>query len=136
MFIGIQIALVVVGLFIMSRGRFAIGDREVGNPLASLIGIVLTAQLPLALLAGIALGLTENTPPTTAVPIPTRAGQPVQFKNVPVSESADTNWWVDPLITCGSVLVAAGLAGIALRAGNDTEDAFASLRTAEPDAAP
>jgi hypothetical protein len=136
MFIGIQIALVVVGLYIMSRGRFAIGDREVGNPVASLIGIVLVAQLPLALLAGIVLGLTDGAPATTAVQVPTRAGQPVQVKHVPVAGSSDTNWWVDPLITCGAVLVAAGLAAIALRAANDTEDAFASLRTAEPDAAP
>jgi hypothetical protein len=136
MFIGIQFVLVVVGLFIMSRGRFSIGDREVGNPVASLVGIVLAAQLPLALLVSIVLGLTDAPPVTKAVQVPTRAGQPVQVVHVPVPGSANDNWWVDPLITCGAVLVAAGLTAIALRAANETEDVFASLRPAEPDAAP
>ncbi len=136
MFISVQIALVVVGLFLMSRGRFSIGDREVGNPMASLVGIVLVAQLPLALLISIAIGLTDGPALTTAAPIPTRAGQPVQMVQVPVSGSADGNWWVDPLVTCGAVLAAAGLTAIALRSANETEDILASLRPAEPGAAP
>jgi hypothetical protein len=136
MFIGIQLALVAVGLFIMSRGRFSVGDREVGNPVASLIGIVLAGQLPLALLVGIVLSMCGEPPTTKAVQVPTRAGQPVQIVNVAVGGSTDENWWVDPLITCGAVLVAAGLTAMALRASTDAEDAFASLRHAGPDAAP
>jgi hypothetical protein len=136
MFIGVQIALVVVGLFIMSRGRFSVGGREVGNPIASLVGIVLAGQLPFALLVGIVLSLTDGPPAMTAMQIPTRAGQPVQFVNVPVSQPANEYWWVDPLITCGAVLAAAGLTAMALREANETDDVIASLRPAQSDAAP
>lgn len=135
MFIGIQVGLVVVGLFIMSRGRFSVGGREVSNPVASLVGIVLAGQLPFALLISIVLGLTDG-PATTAVPIPTRAGQPAVFSPVASARSTDDNWWVDPLVTCGAVLAAAGLTALALREANVTDDVIASLRPAESDAAP
>jgi hypothetical protein len=120
----------------MARGRFTIGDREVTNPVASLVGIILVAQLPLALLLSITLNLTDGTPATTAVQVPSRAGQPVQVVNVPVSGSASEYWWVDPLITCGAVLAAAGLTGIALRSANETEEVFARLGPADTHAAP
>jgi hypothetical protein len=136
MFIVIQIALVLVGFVFMARGKFTIGDREVTNPVASLVGIILVAQLPLALLLGITLNLTDGTPATTAVQVPSRAGQPVQVVNVPVSGSASEYWWVDPLITCGAVLAAAGLTGIALRSANETEEVFARLGPADTHAAP
>jgi len=135
MFIGIQAALVVIGLFIMVRGRFSIGGREVSNPVASLVGIILAAQLPLALLIGIVLRLTDGPTATTSVQIPTRAGQPVQVVNVPVPHAVDENWWVDPLITCVAVLAAAGLTAMALREANEAEEVFASLRPVD-DAAP
>ena len=76
MFIAVQVALVVAGLYIMSRGRFEIGGRVVTNPSASLIGIVLTAQFPVALLLGIVLALTDGPAPAAAPPIPTHAGEP------------------------------------------------------------
>jgi hypothetical protein len=135
MFISVQVALMVVGLFIMSRGRFTIGGREVGNPVASLVGMILAAQLPAALLIGIVLGLIDG-PSAPPVVIPTRAGQPPVVSNVVAARPANDNWWVDPLVTCGAVLAAAGLTALALRAANETEEVFASLRPADTDAAP
>lgn len=135
MFIGVQVMLVVVGLFLMSRGRFSIGDREVGNPIASLVGIILAAQLPLALLIGIVLGLTDGPPPPTIV-IPTRAGQPPAIPTVVATKQADDNWWVDPLVTCSAILVAAGLTGVALKSATETEAVLASLQPADLNAAP
>ena len=72
MFIAVQVVLLLVGLYIMTRGRFQIGDRTINNPIASLVGIVLIAQLPIALLISIVLGLTTE-PSGTPVLIPTRA---------------------------------------------------------------
>jgi hypothetical protein len=127
MFIGIQAALVLVGLFFMARGRFDVGGREVGNPIASLVGIVLIAQLPLALLIGIVLALTDG-PAAPAMTIPTRAGEPVAVKTVAAASSADGNWWIDPLVTCGAVLLAAGMTAIALQTEEENQDVFAELQ--------
>jgi hypothetical protein len=130
MFIAIQVALLVVGLYIMSRGRFDIGDRTVTNPVASLVGIVLAAQLPLALLIGIILGLTDSSG-TNTVQVPTRAGTPVAVQVVAPPRSLDDNWWVDPLVTCSAILLSAAMIAIALRNENDTEDVYASLSRAD-----
>ncbi|HEY1378536.1 MAG TPA: hypothetical protein VGF55_17180 [Gemmataceae bacterium] len=114
MFIAVQVMLAVVGLFIMIRGRFDIGDRPVTNPIASLVGIVLTAQLPIALLIDISMGLAE--------------GSTAGADGAP---AADANWWIHPLVTCLSVLLAGGLTGIALRTDADADDVYASLDPAE-----
>ena len=135
MFIGVQVGLVAVGLFIMSRGRFSIGEREVGNPIASLVGIVFAAQLPLALLVSIILGLTDG-PPAPAIVIPTHAGQPPIVSNVVAPREANDNWWVDPLVTCTAVLAAAGLTGMALRSDSESDAVLASLHPADADPAP
>src|SRR5438067_439197 len=114
MFIAVQVALLVLGLYIMSRGRFAVGDREVANPLASVIGIVLAAQLPIALLIGIVLSLTAE-PSAPPIALPTRAGEPVAVVTVAAPRSANDHWWVDPLITCGAIVFAAGLTALGLQ---------------------
>jgi hypothetical protein len=134
MFIAIQVALLIAGLYIMSRGRFEIGDRTVNNPVASLVGIVLAAQLPLALLIGIVLGLLDG-PGTNTVQIPTRAGTPVQVQVNAPSRSNDDNWWVDPLVTCGAIVLSAAMIAIALRTENETEDVYASLGPADSEPA-
>jgi hypothetical protein len=137
MFIGIQIALLALGLFIMVRGRFSVGDREVGNPVASLVGIILIGQLPLALLITIVLALTAEPDATSSIAIPTRAGQPATPTPVAVAGTSPVhdNWWVDPLVSCGAVLLAAGMTAIALRAGNETDDVYASLGPADSESA-
>jgi hypothetical protein len=134
MFIAVQIILVAFGLIIMSRGRFRIGDREVSNPIASLVGIILAGQLPLALLIGIVLGFSDGANSTT-VAIPTRAGQAQMSMTISTPRSTADYWWVDPLITCGAFLAATGLTAMALREANDTEYVIASLHPAESDAA-
>jgi hypothetical protein len=135
MFLGIQIALVVVGLFVLVRGRFDIGGREVGNPMASLVGIVLIGQLPLALLVGIVLSLTAE-PAAPAFVVPTRAGSSTPAVAVAGPRAADENWWVDPLITCTAVLAAGGLTGLALRSAEETDVVLAHLSSTNTDAAP
>ena len=137
MFIAVQLVIVAVGLFIMTRGRFSIGGREVGNPIASIgrhrAGDPVAARVDRS---SIGLQLADGPPATTAMRLPTRAGQPVQIVHVPVAGAGDNYWWVDPLVTCAAVLIAAGLTGIALRAANDTEDVYASLSAAKSDTAP
>src|SRR5438105_565054 len=107
MFLAVQIALVVVGLVIMTRGRFEVGGRAVTNPIASLVGIILAAQLPVALGIGIVLGLTDG--PAAAAPQPAGGpivvpyqppGQPVVVPPAAPAAVRDesANWWVDPLI--------------------------------------
>jgi hypothetical protein len=135
MFLAVQIALLAVGLYVMSRGRFEIGGREVANPIASMVGIILAAQLPIALLISIVLGLTDG-PAANPVAVPTRAGEAAPVATVAAPRSADDNWWVDPLITCGALVLAAGLTGIALRSADETEDLYASLSPADADRAP
>jgi hypothetical protein len=135
MFLAVQIALLVVGLYVMSRGRFEIGGREVGNPIASMVGIILAAQLPIALLISIVLGLTEG-PTAEPIAVPTRAGEAAPVVTVAGPRSADDNWWVDPLITCGALVLAAGLTGIALRSADEADDVYASLGPADGDRAP
>ena len=134
MFLGIQIALVAVGLFVMIRGRFEIGGREVGNPMASLVGIILIGQLPLALMVSIVLSLTAE-PAAAAVVVPTRAGSTAPVVAVAGPRAPDENWWVDPLITCTAVLAAGGLTGLGLRSADETEDVLARLAPADTDAA-
>jgi hypothetical protein len=134
MFIAVQVVLLLVGLYIMTRGRFQIGDRTIANPVASLVGIVLIAQLPIALLISIVLGLTAE-PTASTVLIPTRAGEATPVQALAAPRSMDDNWWVDPLITCGAVVLAAAMTGIALRAESDTDDVFASLSPADGDRA-
>ncbi len=119
MFIAVQVTLAVIGLAVMIRGRFDLGDRPVTNPVASLVGIVLTAQLPIALLIDIVLGLTAD--PAAAAGAAGSA----------TAAASDANWWVHPLITCMAVLLAAGMTGIALRTDDATEDVYASLKPAE-----
>jgi hypothetical protein len=131
MFIVIQIMLVAIGLLIMARGRFTIGNREVGNPMASLVGIVLMSQLPLALLISIVFALTDGVPETVATQVPTRAGQVAQVVHVPAADSKNNYWWVDPLVTCAAVLAAAGLTAMGLQAADDTETAIANLQPLE-----
>jgi len=125
MFIAVQVALAVIGLFIMTRGRFEVGDRAVTNPVASLVGIVLIAQLPVALLIGILLALNDGP---ALIPVP---------GDTPVRPE-DAYWWIDPLVTCGAVVMAATVTAIALRAENEAEDVYASLHpvTDEPAADP
>jgi hypothetical protein len=137
MFIAIQVVLVALGLFIMARGRFPVGDREVTNPVASLVGIILIAQLPLALLLSIGLAFAVEPESVPTVAIPTRAGQEAPTAQVaaPGSSPVTSVWWVDPLVTCLAVLLATGMTAIALRAGNETEDVYASLNPADAEAA-
>jgi hypothetical protein len=135
MFIAVQVGLLVLGLYLMSRGRFHIGNREVANPMASVIGIVLIAQLPIALLIGIVLGLTAE-PPAPAIAVPTRAGEVAPVVTVAPPRSTNEDWWVDPLITCGAVVLAASLTALALQTSNETEDVFARLQSSGGDAAP
>jgi hypothetical protein len=133
MFIGIQVGLVVVGLYVMIRGRFDLGDREVTNPIASLVGIVLVAQLPLALLISIALRFTDVASPAAA-PVPSRAGTAPATVAAATPEE-DPNWWVDPVITCGALLLAAGMTAVGMRSDDEYRDVYASLKPA-PDAGP
>lgn len=135
MFLGIQIGLVAVGLYVMVRGRFDIGGREVGNPIASLVGIILIGQLPLALLLGIVLSLTAE-PSTPPLEVPTRAGEAAPTAAVAAPRTGNENWWIDPLITCSAVLAAGGLTGLALRAAVETDEILARLSSADINVAP
>jgi hypothetical protein len=135
MFIAVQVALLIAGLVIMTRGRFEIGGREIANPIASMVGIILVAQMPIALAISIVLGLTDG-PGADAIAIPTRAGEAVAVQTVAPPRSSTDNWWVDPLITCGAVVLAAGLTGIALRSADDTADIYASLSPTDTNRAP
>jgi hypothetical protein len=134
MFLAILVTLAVIGMYVMTRGRFEIGNREISNPLASRVGIVLIAQLPIALAIGIVVGLTGE-PGGPAVAIPTRAGEPVAAVTV-APRTGDEHWWVDPLITCGAVVLAAGLTGVGLKSADETENLYASLNAADTNAAP
>jgi hypothetical protein len=134
MFLAVQVALLIVGLIVMTRGRFEVAGREVTNPIASMVGIILAAQMPIALLIGIILGLTDG-PSAPAVTVPTRAGEPVAAQTVAAPRSPNDNWWVDPLITCGAFVLAAGLTGIAMRSADDAADLYASLNPADADPA-
>ena len=125
MFMGIQLAVVVVGVGIMARGRFAVGNREIANPMASLIGIILIVQLPIALLVSIALAIVDG--PGPELQIPTRAGEPVAVPKSATVRAAENNWWVDPLVTCGSILVAAGVTAIGLRTEDENQHVLAKL---------
>jgi len=131
MFLAVQVALAALGLVVMTRGRFRVGDRSVTNPIASLVGIILTAQLPLALLIGIVLGLTDEPGPAAAqsagpVVVPYQPpGQPVVVPPPTVARDESANWWVDPLITCMAMLMAAGVTAIGMRA----DDTAAELLT-------
>jgi Na+-driven multidrug efflux pump len=136
MFLAVQIVLVVVGLVILTRGRFQVAGQTVVNPIASLVGIILTAQLPLALLLGIVLTLTDEAPaaaagqPAGPVVVPYQPpGQPIVVPPAtPAAAKADPTaayWWVDPLITCLAVVMAAGLTGIGLRSDGEADELFA-----------
>jgi hypothetical protein len=133
MFLAIQVVLLAVGLVIMSRGKYEIAGRVIVNPIASLVGIILAAQLPIALIAWMVLWTSEPAAPTVAVP--TRAGEAAPVANVAPPRSVNENWWVDPLITCGALLAAAALTGIAMRTDSETEEVLAGLTPAETDAA-
>jgi hypothetical protein len=135
MFIAVQIALLVLGLYIMTRGRYEFAGREVTNPMASMVGIVLVGQLPIALLISIVLGLTAepSTPPMT---LPTRAGEVAPSVTVAAPRSTNDFWWVDPLITCGALMLAAGMTAVGLTAAHENDDVYASLRPADADRLP
>jgi hypothetical protein len=102
--------------------------------MASMVGIVLVAQLPIALLIGIVLGLTAE-PTAPAITLPTRAGEAAPTVAVAAPRSADDFWWVDPLITCGSLMLAAGMTAVGLTAAHENDHVYASLRPAEADRA-
>jgi len=123
----------VSGLFILFRGRFEFGNRVIGNPIASLVGLVLTAQFPIALVLWLILWFSEPAP---TVVIPTRAGEPAATSAVPPAQAlADQFWWVDPFIACGAVIIVAALTGIALRNENASDEMFETLAQtpSEPD---
>jgi len=126
MFLAVQVVLLIVGLVLMTRGRFEIGGREITTPIPSMIGIIRVAQLPIALLISIVIGLTDG-PSAEAITVPTRAGEAAPAVTVAAPRSANDNWWVDPAITCTALLIAAGLTGIALRTADEAEDIYASL---------
>ena len=130
MFLAVQVVLLIIGLVLMTRGRFEIGGREITNPIASMIGIILVAQLPIALLIGIVMGLTDG-PSDPPITLPTRAGEAAAAVTVAAPRSANDNWWVDPAVTCTALLIAAGLTGIALRTADEAEDIYASLKPAD-----
>jgi hypothetical protein len=131
MFLAVQVGLVVAGLFILFRGKYEICGRVIANPIASLVGLVLTAQFPIALVLWFALWLSEPAP--TPVAVPTRAGDPVATVAVPEMKAVvDQFWWVDPFIACGSVIIAAALTAVALRNENASDEVFESLAVMPP----
>src|SRR5262245_39883628 len=91
MFIAIQVGLLIAGLVIMTRGKYGVAGRVVTNPIASMVGIILAAQLPIALLISIILGLTEG-PDAPAVVVPTRAGSAEAVQAVAAPRSASDHW--------------------------------------------
>jgi hypothetical protein len=129
-FTAIQVGLLVAGLVIMSRGKYGIAGRVVTNPIASMVGIILAAQLPIALLISIILGLTEGSSDPPVV-VPTRAGSAEAVQTVAAPRSASDHWWVDPLITCGALVMAAGLTAIAMQSAEENDVVYASLIPAE-----
>ena len=131
MFLAVQVGLVIAGLFILFRGRFEFAGRVIANPIASLVGLVLTAQFPIALVLWFALWLSEPTPERTV--LPTRAGDPVPTVTAPTRQPvADQYWWVDPFIACGSVVIAAVLTGIALSSESASDEVFETLAEMSP----
>jgi hypothetical protein len=132
MFLAVQLALLAAGLYIMIRGRYVIGGREVTNPMASMVGIVLIAQMPIALLISIILGLTAE-PTTPPITLPTRAGEVAPTVAVAAPRTGAEYWWIDPLITCGALVMAAGMTAVGLTASHENDEVYASLRPADGD---
>jgi hypothetical protein len=136
MFLAVQVCLVIAGVVILFRGRFNFGDRVVGQPMASLIGLVLVIQLPVALVLWMMLWIGEPPAAATKV-IPTRAGEAAPTVTVSTLKGlADEYWWVDPFVTCGAVMIAAVLIGIALRNENASDEVFETLGLTKPEADP
>jgi hypothetical protein len=134
MFLAVQVGLVIAGLIVLFRGRFAFGGRVVGDPIASLIGLVLVVQLPLALVLWMMLWFSEPRTTATAV-IPTHASEATPTVAVSTLKGlADEYWWVDPFVTCGAIVIAAVLTGVALRNENASDEVFEALELTEPGA--
>jgi hypothetical protein len=69
--------------------------------------------------------------PASDVQIPTRAGEPVAVPKSVTVRAAENNWWVDPLVTCGAILAAAGMTAIGMRAEDEHQDIMARLAPTE-----
>src|SRR5436190_2127987 len=111
MFFVIQIVLALLGIILILCKRIRFGEQEIGSPLAQIIGGILVAPLPLSLWITIATKMPaayQNAFQTTHNVV---NGQSLEDQPPP----EDPLWWVDPLLTCGCVIIAGVLTFIALK---------------------
>src|SRR5262245_15283302 len=94
-----EAVLTLLGLIILMRGRFRIGKQEVGNPIASLVGLLLTAILPACAIVSFALAVQE------------RVGLEGGLTHEQFQEKY---WWLDPVVAGGLLLLAGLMAALGL----------------------
>lgn len=107
----LQVILAVVGIAVLLLGRLPLGEREVRNPLSSLIAIVLIVQLPICMFV-----LALMVGGTAA-----RLRGPVNFDAAYRLTLADF-WWVRPAFTLLTLAVAGGLAWVGLKTQAENDD--------------
>jgi hypothetical protein len=110
MFFYVQAALALLGVFIILRGRFPLGQQVVTRPIAPMVGALLAAPVPVCLWIGFVVGASHAFGPSAPGDEPSS----VEDKILAVS-------WLDPLITAGFVSIAAVLAAVGRQ---DEEDPF------------
>jgi hypothetical protein len=115
MFFYVQAALAFLGIVIVLRGRFRIGQQVVTRPIAPMVGAMLAAPIPVCLWLGIVTGVSAAVGPTA-----NQEGTPS------LEQRIESIQWLDPLITAGFVAVAAVLTAV----GRQDEDGRLSFPTA------
>jgi hypothetical protein len=100
----IQVVVALAGVGILLLGRIPVGDKEVRNPLASLIGLILAVALPLTVLFVGLLSASETL----------RLAKTVGLDKA-YQMATGTYWWVRPLMMLLSLGAAGGLAFVGLR---------------------
>jgi len=131
MFFVIQIVLALLGLLLILCKRLRIGNQEIGTPMATVIGAILVAPLPLSLWLTITTKIPSNFQTAFQTTHDLVTGRVLEAPPPP----DDPLWWFEPVVTCGCVLAAGLLAFIALR-NNDPLAGVDSKFTSVPLNAP
>src|SRR5262245_21822544 len=112
----VQIVLALLGAFVIVRGRFGIGRKQVGTPVAPLVGWLLTGPFV------IGLGTTILFEVQNALPARYERVYDSNGFSYPVPvprEKIVKPDWLDPVFAAGIVLLAGVLTVVGLR---DTDD--------------